>query len=179
MNPVIRWLLLFFIILIPLVVNLSLYYFGNNHFDVPIYHKENSSESLHCQNKIIFPYIVSSDSIIEIANRLTIIDVRFPDSKDNFINNQIRRLMDININLNIHTVSSSRLDLRWNTSTLGISKLHNFSACKLLYDVNFSFLVLIDKLGRIRGYYRSDEENQFDRIFAEIEILDKFEIDEK
>ena len=116
---------------------------------------------------------------LENFNMLYKSPFKIPDSKDNFINNQIRRLMDININLNIHTVSSSRLDLRWNTSTLGISKLHNFSACKLLYDVNFSFLVLIDKLGRIRGYYRSDEENQFDRIFAEIEILDKFEIDEK
>ena len=173
MTPRLRGLILFFIILIPLFISLFLHNFGSNRFDVPIYHKEYLSDSFSCASKITFPYHVISDSILEIGKELIIMDVRLYDAKDLFINNQIKRLFNNNFLLNVYTISSNELDLEWNTFNFKISDLNKYVSCKLLHDINSSSLILIDKLGRIRGYYNSNSEDDFERLSAEIKILNK------
>lgn len=165
---------LFFIILTPLFISLFLHNFGNNRFDIPIYHEKYiPDEFSFCSIKITSPYLVASDSILKIGNNLIIMDVRLYDAKDVFINNQIQRLLNNNFLLNIYTISSYKLDLKWDSFNFKISDLNNYVACKFLYEINFSSLILIDKFGSIRGYYNSNSEDEFERLSAEIKILNK------
>ena len=43
-----------------------------------------------------------------------------------------------------------------------------------MYNTNSSFIILIDELGRVRGYYNSNSEDEFERLSAEIKILNNF-----
>jgi len=166
--------ILFFIILIPLFISLFLHNFGNNKFDVPIYYQEKFSNNSSCSNQIYFPYFLISDSVLEIGKKLIIIDIRFNDKSDLFTNNQIKRLLNNDFVLDIYSISSHKLDLRWKTINFRFPDLNKYVSCKLLYNTNSSFIVLIDKLGRIRGYYDSNSEEEFDRLSAELKILNNF-----
>ena len=165
---------LFFIILTPLFISLFLHNFGNNKFDVPIYYQEKFSKKLSCSNQIDFPYFLISDSILEIGKKLKIIDVRFNDKNDVFTNNQIKRLLSNELFLDIYSISSHKLDLGWKTINFTFSDLNKYVKCKLLYNTNSSFIILIDELGRVRGYYNSNSEDEFERLSAEIKILNNF-----
>tara|TARA_B100001996_G_scaffold350394_1_gene309731 strand:- start:686 stop:1210 length:525 start_codon:yes stop_codon:yes gene_type:complete len=171
MKPSLKGFILSISIIIPLIISFVLHFFGKNNYEVPIFHKESVGNYSFCFSKVEFPFYVKSDSIFEIRENFILIDIRLDDENKNFINNELERLLNNNFIIDVYSITSSRLDNDWKTLTLNKSELIKYVSCKFLYDINFSSLILIDRFGRIRGYYESNSEDEFERLSAELKIL--------
>tara|TARA_Y100000590_G_scaffold451815_1_gene593878 strand:- start:1889 stop:2413 length:525 start_codon:yes stop_codon:yes gene_type:complete len=171
MKPSLKGFILSISIIIPLFISFFLHFFGKNNYEVPIFHKENTGDNFLCSSKVEFPFYAKSDSILEIGKNFILIDIRLDDENQNFINNEIERLLNNNFIIDVYSIASIQLDNDWKTSLINKPELIKYVSCKFLYDINFSSLILIDKFGRIRGYYQSNSEDEFERLSAEIKIL--------
>ena len=171
MKHSLKWFVLSISIIIPLIISFFLHFFGKNNYEVPIFHEESVGNYSFCFLKVEFPFYVTSDSIFEIGENFILIDIRLDDENQNFINNEIERLLNNNFIIDLYSITSSSLDNDWKILTLNKPELIKYVNCKFLYDINFSSLILIDKFGRIRGYYESNSEDEFERLSAELKIL--------
>ena len=171
MKPSLKWFVLSISIIIPLIISFFLHFFGKNNYEVPIFHEESVGNYSFCLSKVEFPFYVKSDSIFKIGENFVLIDIRLDNENKKFINNELERLLNNNFILNIYSITSFRLDNDRKTLMLNKPELIKYVSCKFLYDINFSSLILIDKFGRIRGYYESNSEDEFERLSAELKIL--------
>ena len=171
MRSSLKWFVLSISIIIPLTISFFLHFFGKNSYEVPIFHEERIGNYSFCLLDVEFPFYVKSDSFLEIGQNFILVDIRLDDKNQSFINNEIERLLNNNFIIDLNTITSSRLDNNWKTLRLNKSELFKYVSCKFLYDINFSSLILIDKFGRIRGYYESNSEDEFERLSAELKIL--------
>ena len=171
MKPSLKGFILSISIIIPLIISFFLHFFGENNYEVPIFHNESIGSNFFCSSKVEFPFYVKSDSIFEIGKNFILIDIRLDDENQNFINNEIERLLNNNFIIDVYSIASIQLDNDWKTSLINKPELIKYVSCKFLYDINFSSLILIDKFGRIRGYYQSNSEDEFERLSAELKIL--------
>jgi hypothetical protein len=152
-------ILLFLALLLPVCVFLFLKTFGKNQFDVPpLYHEEFPEAA--CGISYSAPYVLP-DSVMKSIKvgkadvPLFIIDF---SSKSG-----LHRIQEEVTPEEVSIIPSSDLS----TDTNRISFIRN---CILIVKPGFD-LVLIDNQKRIRGYYKSTDREEVDRLLVELEII--------
>ena len=166
-----KWPFIFAIFAMPLLIVFILHFWGENRFDVPVYHTEDVVSGSDC-GELETPYVVNKslravDSIklIFIFQELPIEDEKLPVIRvsDRFNNSPVSLvcISPIEIGSKVGPVDAVEMSGEEFTQTM---------ECRLLMEEGSS-IVLIDGIGRIRGYYDIDKRDEIDRLEVEIEIL--------
>ena len=187
MNKLIKGLLLFTALLLPVLIFVFLKMFGKNQFDIPVYNHTKLSKEVKCDN-ITTPHVVGelrTEKATIAANHIVNI-YHLLGSEANEL--AMRGLMKVNDRLDgeeavIHSISESGNNFSipelsnkyqiggiWHINEADESTLTYFVDCELMITGNES-LVLVDKQGRIRGYYNGANEEETDRLILESKIL--------
>lgn len=183
--------LVFVVLGIPVVIAVILKFFGDNQYDIPVYYAQGVS-SVECNIDIENQYLVEElqtvdGNSISWRDRINICCFK-TDSNDQSIQiiQELARVFSTNRDpelLRIYTLGEKiepgnhrdvvqYIELEQNT-------LDQTAKCGFLVSENqkenlfplYNTIVLIDELGRIRGYYDGSEPEEYDRLSAEVDIL--------
>ncbi len=189
----------FVTIALPVAVFLFLKHYGENQFDIPIYHLEESTIMDTDCGIISFPYIVplfetfTPDNLIlpkiELAD-INLFSILPNEKAIRETLNQIDRLKTTFSNQSqvkffLLTGDIKLPSLEKYENILNHEGVFNFVKCGLLVQAYFGitnetkhfttgYAVLVDKDRRIRGYYEISDREEVDRVISEIDILLKF-----
>ncbi len=176
--------ILFLVFAIPVIITLTLRFFGENTFSIPIYY-ESGLTSLGCGISTTEQYRINNLAQISLIDRTSIV---FITSQLNnhvaSIRVELNRVLSTKVKNNRVQVlaigdleASERIEDDFTNVVIEQDELVNFVSCDLLiseqpFDDIYSILVLIDREGRIRGYFEGGEQEDFDRLSAELDILE-------
>jgi hypothetical protein len=146
-------LFLFLALLLPVGIFVFLKFFGKNEFDVPALYQDKAPIAANCSYKYQAPYFL-------------------PDSLMKQLSSGGGNLLYL-----IHfSELSSRMkeEIKYSEITFvdgsAVAKSDQVKKCVLLIPVSED-LVVVDKDGKIRGYYTSSDREEVDRLLLELEIL--------
>lgn len=146
---------LFLALLLPVTVFVFLKLFGKNEFAVPAFYQDKAPVT-ECQFEYKAPYQVA-DSVMRLLHSDVDADLYLLHFS------QLSSRMQQEINLNeVGMVDATRI---WDTS----QRAH-LRKCILAVPKSED-LILVDKEGKIRGYYLSTDREEVDRLLMELEIL--------
>ena len=187
MRKLIKRVLLFTALLLPVLIFVFLKSFGKNQFDIPVYNHTNISREISCHN-ITMPHVVGELKIendILVANCVVNIYQKFDTAIKEV---EMKGLMKVKDRLEgeeevvIYSIGSSnsastieelikkyQIEGFWQVHQVDAQSLNDFVNCELMISGNYS-LTLVDEEGRIRGYYYGTEE-EIDRLILETKIL--------
>jgi len=185
MSKILKAGILLVTLAIPALLFIFLHGFGENRFNVPVYY-ENGVDSTFADCSWSHPFRVSEFNKRVILNRhISLIGFAENISYDPDYLNRIT--VDFENFPNVQTVliaKSDSLEVLSKTELAGLSNKKlllsyatNFDellACSFVINrlkVNTLPLVLIDGDRRIRGYYQLPDDEEFDRLIAELNIL--------
>ncbi len=176
MQKIIKWVLLFLVLGLPVCIYVFLRTFGVNKFEIPIFYQNGIDNRVEGCNETSGQYLLPSihdfdtaiDANIEGAVLYNIGTVAKKDQL-NKSNNLI--LLEEKLD--------SWQSLNYQVINLKSEELLEFYRCGLNLNATFSedsliinnLLVLIDEQRRIRGYYDVLERKEMDRLIIEIDIL--------
>lgn len=165
--------LLFIALILPVSIFLFLHYFGQNEFEIPIYHKSPSQDiPADCQFDYQYPYKVvnsgielSGPTIVYFTSGLT--DELLEDSKS-----QLARLRE---EFESNAPKLILLGMANGSVTTGVDMVVDSAAYeiekKCIFLAGSNRLVLIDTEKQIRGYYENASLKEVDRLIVELKIL--------
>ena len=171
-----KGLILTLVVAVPLGIVLFLEIFGDNQFEVPVFHQQ-ATVIEECSLDIDGPYTVgaASDFGIEGIGKQSGITIFWWDDEamaSGTTERELRRISseDGVILKDFQTSGDSTTSFRVFTPE---EQLGQFFRCGLLVsDENLSsWVVVMDKQRRIRGYYDITDVNELTRLEAEIKIL--------
>ncbi len=184
-------ILLFLLIALPVLVFLFLKAFGDNQFSIPVYYQKGLGDSLttpcldrekeqyvlqfsHLPKEVIHVVQLESQDGPVLKTRLEELE-RVQDVFYNVPEIQLSTFLDGNT-LSRQAVDdyNGRIDFYesfWNIKTLSSSEWLSLKTCHLAMKPIDNRVVLIDRQGRIRGYYNILERDETDRLIAELRIL--------
>ncbi|UII24154.1 hypothetical protein [Fulvivirga ligni] len=171
MNKVIKVAFLVITLAIPVGIFLFLKVFGNNKFDIPVYYQEAGTttdcgelgadytipDSLKAEGKgqLVFFYQPSIADPLEISNQFVRLKDTFNDQMPTFV-----------------LYSSKQVEIEGVPTTVYNRQTYD-KVLNCAYAAEYSGqYVSVDKLGRIRGYYATDLDEQ-DRLIVELKILNE------
>jgi hypothetical protein len=153
-------LFLFLALLLPVCIFLFLKFFGKNQFDVaPLYQADLPEAS--CGIRYVAPYVLP-DSVMQLVNEgnkhIPLFIVNFSTS-------------DAGLNRVLEEVTPEEVRIvRASNLSLDPTALTFIRDCVLLMKPTFD-LVLIDNQHKIRGYYKTTDREEIDRLLVELEII--------
>lgn len=166
MKKYLKGIILVAILLIPIFIFLFLKFFGENRFDIPIYHTEGfTSPFAHCES-YSGSYTVKglSDSNLPGVYLFLKPNEDFDFRQVNNIKNRLTEALgDIG-----HTVFTTD-SLQRQTNVLDAVTLRQKLNCDFISDTLNQY-ILVDSKSRIRGYYNTERE-EIDRLIVEMKIL--------
>lgn len=172
--------ILFVALLLPVCIFVFLKFFGQNKFDIPVYYQTQEEQNhLSCEN-ITFPYVVDLSRFNEfesvrnnsiIRGKTTIVAYLSHDDEESIyfrarLNERLKNEYQLVV---FNEYGSDELMGEEVVSLIPNNGFKLFWRCALLND-DFNKWVLLDKEGRIRGYYEANEK-EIDRLIVEIKIL--------
>lgn len=182
---------LFLLIALPILVFLFLKTFGDNQYTIPVYYEEGLGDSLAtpCLERKSEQYVVQSLDLpkgsihivqlesqegpvlktrLEELERVQDVFYDVPQIKlTTFINSASLNSQDIDdYNGRINFYASF-----WGVKSLAPEDWIALKTCVLAMKEIDNRVVLIDRMGRIRGYYNIFERDETDRLIAELRIL--------
>lgn len=186
-----KFIFLFLLLALPVLIYLFLQGFGENKFAIPVYYTEGLTKAKKgCeQSGTNEPYLVNLNAINEIlqddiTGLITVYEVGNATSdqlKNNlytFLNkyegfDSIRLL---SINRTVDSIDFRSRYAAWKRYNLPDSDLLRFGRCILQMDLDDNYLadsglVLIDRNQQIRGYYDPAVLKEIDRLNTELYIL--------
>lgn len=176
--------ILFVVFAIPIIIALVLNIFGENTFSVPIYY-ETGVNSAKCGVNIRDQYRIKVLAGSSVLGRTSIVFFN-SELNDHFstMKVELMRILSTkvkNSHLQVLVISDENISAGnegdFTTILVGRDSLQTIANCDLLISEQpiedaYSVFVLIDREGRIRGYFEGEEMEQFDRISAEMDILE-------
>ena len=177
MQSTIKKILLPLTLVLPVLTYLFLKSFGENYYELPVYYEIDGAGS-DCSN-LSFPHTLNWPELAFNQHEATIIyypeSITGPD-----VYRQLERVTDkfeqIQVLAVMHSTEETRLG-----KVLIVSDEQDFNSfmnCQLLLgegailDIPASDkIVLVDKIGRIRGYYLGSEFDDMERLELELKIL--------
>ena len=165
-------------LLIPVLIYVFLKSFGTNTYEVPEYYQE-GVVSEFCGFNTTEPYqltIEKSSLFYAHTNK---------NKHLQFVVKEVVRILDksdVKI-VGLYDLNEEKLSQPSGVEYLGLlpNEFVDYLSCKLLVytqDKNvFDYLVLVDKSGIIRGYYLANDYEEYDRMFAELQIINSFSND--
>jgi len=187
MNKLTKGLLLFTALILPVLVFVFLKIFGRNQFDIPVFNHTEISTEVNCEG-VSIPHLVGELEIMEVvistskvANIYHVFDAATIDLgmkglmkvKDR-LENRYATIHSIGLSdstNSIETLSNKyQIDGLWKIYNAEEQSLRDFVNCELMISGDES-LVLVDNIGRIRGYYNGSDEEETDRLILEAKIL--------
>jgi len=179
MRSIIKFTILLVVLAIPAVVYLFLKSFGVNEYNIPIFY-ENGIPFSSCQDDSK-PHRVHIPQSFYNGDSSGVV-LYFPDLQNKEATMQIDRVKGTFKNVCFlemsipDSISENTIFNQWLTR----SKFLDFINCELgigqdtlVSKVPMNEIMLIDREGRIRGYYETDDFEEMDRLIIEIEILIK------
>ncbi len=147
---------LFLALLLPIGIFIFLKMFGKNEFDIPPFYHDQAPVAANCNIEYKAPYALADTTMSELRKG---------------------RPAELYL-LNFSGELSARIKDELNYSELKIVnseefeplKNDRFRRCVLIIPAEED-LVIVDKQGRIRGYYTSSNREEVDRLFLEVRIL--------
>ena len=169
----VKYFILFLTILAPVLIYVFLESFGSNKYEIPVYYSEGVT-SEYCEIRTSEPYTLK-------VTQTTLFYAH--SSKNNFIGTILKEMVRIESKTKVRIVGLEDLNEAKISHTSGVeykgmlpTELVDYLSCKLLvYNESqniYNYLVLVDNDGGIRGYYNSGDFADYDRLFAELDILD-------
>lgn len=167
-----KHIILFILLLMPVFIYVFLKMFGKNTYEIPIYFSEGVNSD-YCGLLTTVPYTLDVD-------RITLFYAH--SAKNEHIQTILREMVRIKSKTDIQIIGLEDLNEEKIPDATGVSyvgmlpnELVDFLSCKILVysessDV-YNYLVLVDINGAIRGYYNAGDFAEYDRLFAEIDIL--------
>lgn len=190
--------LLVTLLAIPVLIYLFLQIFGQNYYSLPIYYQESPANLENCENSLDASFVDWSrldklDSNLK-NNKLTVFAVIAEncDQECQIKFNQVNRLANNYIDQDslqiaviiindLHNDTSSKRDSNLdNLKFINLEKQlwQQFSRCELLLEYSDltetepdNQFILLDGIGRIRGYYNGLSLEDVDRLTTEIRLL--------
>jgi protein SCO1/2 len=189
-----RKAIVFVVLGIPVLIAIILKLFGQNQFEIPVYYEEGVS-SEECDTELKGQYYVGDFQTIDGRNHSLkgeISIVYFHSAQNEHV---VQMTRDFERAFSTKSGSSSFKVYAFtdidnvfeNIPDLPITKTLHFDSdqldsiarCSLFLsqsDIDkgglyFSTIILMDRSGRIRGYYDGSEEEEYDRLSAEVDIL--------
>ncbi|MEQ8302223.1 MAG: hypothetical protein RIB47_02445 [Cyclobacteriaceae bacterium] len=156
----IKRIVLFTALLLPVLIFVFLKFFGKNEFELPVYYTETIPiTSSECAEAYPVPYRISNSPLISQGKHTVL---AFYDGlsevETSSYENQLKRLEN--------EFNPTEFELIVVQDSLANQKEKN---CVFLMADNR--LVLIDSDGRIRGYYKDASLKEVDRLILELQIL--------
>ena len=151
---------LFLALILPVLIFLFLKFFGKNEFAVKPLFTENDSEIPQGCLPVSFPYHVADSALRQLDLRedsLVLVLFGEPDEEGKI---QVNRIMD----------EISKYGIRMIRFPVLGEKVIQMKKC-IFFLTEPLDLVLVDRVGVIRGQYKSDDREEVDRLFMEITIL--------
>ena len=187
-----RKTIVFVVLGIPVLIAVILKFFGESQFEIPIFYMDGISNSECGLEQMDQYYLTSIDTqegnLFSFEGNITI--VYFQSQLNNYaktIDLELSRMMltkAMGNGLKICVISDSDYQEVAGSETEQTVLEYNSNAliqianCKLLLpkseignDISYETITLIDDSGRIRGYFDGKDEEEFDRLSAEIDIL--------
>lgn len=165
-----RSLLIFLALFLPVFIFLFLKIAGSNRFDVDVFHST-PSDVKGCNHDIEFPYFLKSSSHFEIGNDSLTLVILEPGTK---VDDEVGLLVICEkiAGKPVRNKILSGYSLEFNdcNAVSVVDDVNDIGNCELLIP-EYRNMVLIDGLGRIRGYYQFPDRDELDRLAVEIEIL--------
>ena len=148
-------LLLFLALLLPVSIFIFLKLFGKNEFDVPAFYQDKAPIT-GCEFEYSAPYKVADSMMTGIVSKYQadLYLIYFSE-----ITSRMQQEIDA------EAVAMVNGKEEWNGDDRA-----EFRKCVLAVP-NSEDLVLVDKEGKIRGYYVSTDREEVDRLLLELEIL--------
>jgi len=187
MTKLTKGLLLFIALLLPVLIFVFLKMFGSNKFDIPIFNHTEISQNVNCDD-IQLPHLVKGiEGSLEPIKSTSIVNI-YHVMPMGISADELKGLMVVKDRLAesdavIHTIAvlDSATDitgLRQTYQIGGIWELHEMPKDQLINSINCQLMitgnesmVLVDKEGKIRGYYIGSDEEEIDRLILESKIL--------
>jgi hypothetical protein len=155
-----KTLFLFLALLLPVCVFLFLKFFGKNQFDVPPLYQADIPEA-SCGIRYTAPYVLP-DSVMQRVkaenNFVPLFIVNFSTSDSG-----LNRVLEGVTPEEVKVIPASNLSLK-------PTELTFIRDCILLMKPTFD-LVLVDNQNKIRGYYKTTDREEIDRLIVELEII--------
>lgn len=185
----------------PVVIYLFLQLFGDNYYEVPVYYEVIPEDTLNCHfpsgpHKVsgFAAQDLTGDSVqVDLSGGLTVLAFLSAVCEDTCLQkfNQLARVQGIfqeEQRVRIVTLvtgelpadggsfapSGPAIGASWQFVQLDDDRLKNFITCQLVMSdspESLHTMVLIDKNGRIRGYYNGLDLEETDRLVLEVRIL--------
>ena len=172
----IKPIILIAVLILPVGIFLFLKKFGENRFEVPIYHEKglvfegegcNTESAPHIVPAILPGYSYESGLSIIFFREM---DWNVPGGEYE----QVVRVCEFIEDKPVRTFRISENSLEGSLCVSDVSvekeKVEVWKKCGFALD-DVGQWVLVDDLGRIRGYYEIDDREEADRLFMEIDIL--------
>ncbi len=169
MNKAIKFVFLIVMLCIPVVIFTFLRFFGNNKFDVEVFHSNGKASPFAevCQRTEGQHYISQKLISTPLITIMSVADGNVNAPIDNILN-RLNALFGNEINL-IVLATDSLMYHHAEVKLLTVQQLENAIKCELILTNTDNF-VLIDNERRIRGYYAQDLD-EIDRLIVETKIL--------
>ena len=169
---------------IPVIIALILNIFGENTFSVQVYY-ETGVNSPECGVSTTEQYRIKDLAGTSLEGKTSIIFFK-SELNNNFssIRVELVRILSTKVkssHLQVLVIgdesNSDRNEDDFTSVFVGRDSLQAIANCDLLISEQpiedvYSVLVLIDREGRIRGYFEGKDMEQFDRISAEMDIVE-------
>jgi hypothetical protein len=148
-------LFLFLALLLPVGIFIFLRSFGKNEFDVPAFYQDKAPIVAECGLSYKAPYVLPDSVMTQLAgegkNELYLIHL----SGD--LSSRIKQEI-------------KDKEVTFVEGTLFQKNIEQFKKCILLVPAQED-LIVVDSLGKIRGYYSSLDREEVDRLLLETKIL--------
>jgi len=150
-------LYLFLALLLPGLIFVFLKFFGKNQFDIPIYYTEGVSDvASNCHVTFKGQYQIADSALISLEWK-KIITVFIDDTTKDKELSKVRE----SIGDKFQIIALKNLDQ---------SQLSKWKDCILFMKAPWN-VVLMDEQKRIRGYYKTGNLDEMDRLDVELKIL--------
>ena len=183
---------------IPVLIAVILRFFGDNKYEIPVFYENgiiNESCNIELEGQYVTKELIIADGSKILWNNTISICYFYTESNAFSFQSmeELARVFSTNRDpelLHIYTLGdetelkTSPLDTEY--LRFSKSELEDLAKCRFLIESNnayngnpvFEYIVLIDKDGKIRGYYDSSDPDEYDRLSAEVDIL-KLEMQEE
>ncbi len=169
-----KGLLLLIALLLPVTIFLFLHFFGQNKFEIPIYHQLTHSEiPSDCPIEYQFPYVVRSGQIpirgttvVFFSNGLSADELKESSFQLSRLSNELKKSFSV---LNINRVKTKESDQIGEVILMDSLSYETERRCIFLAESNR--IVLTDSVRQIRGYYAEASLKEVDRLILECKIL--------
>lgn len=172
MNKILKVSLLIITLAIPLAIFIFLRLFGENKFDIPVYHQDGVVNGFEGCSYGPGQFTVPDSLLKEGRNNLFLFFSNSVSFNSHELNNQLNRLDELygddRPEITIYS-QDSVMDTGFSVNYLSPEEIKKLMQCALVTD-RYNQFILVDAQGRIRGYFDHDLD-EMDRLVVEIKIL--------